>query len=190
MAYSCFGEFSRDFDQTWGKVDGAQVFDAYKIYLHGLKQGSSDGLTIGLIQNLEDELKRGGSVFEGGKIFVDQRHWKGGDSRWKIFLNDCFILGGVHSQGAFVLVGLDQIVDHTSMVKKAGQLDYVKDPTGDYPLKVTQREVLALNNFGYSGGGIVDGKRTFTCTNPNLASAARLKNYKSLVDMFTAAVAS
>lgn len=190
MAYSCFGEFARDFDQTWGKESGAQVLDAYKIYLHGLEQGGAAGLTIGLIQNLEDQLKSGGSVFDGGKIFVDQRHVKGGDNRWKIFLNDCFILGGIHSGGAFVLVGLDQIVDHTSMVKKPGQLDYVKDPNGKYPLKVTQREVLALNNFGYSGGDIVDGKRTFTCTSPDLASAARLRTYKSLVDTFTTALAS
>ena len=46
MAYSSFGEFARDFDQTWGKVDGAQVLDAYKIYLHGLEQGGSGGLTV------------------------------------------------------------------------------------------------------------------------------------------------
>ncbi|MEM6826214.1 MAG: hypothetical protein AAGB18_02380 [Pseudomonadota bacterium] len=187
MGYSSFGEFSRDFDKTWGKEKDAQVFVAWKIYNHGLSQGGSDGLTIGLIQNLQGQIANQGSVFDGGKIFVDMRHWKG-DNRWKIFLNDCFILGGVHSHGDFALVGLDQIIDHGSMVQKEGQLDYVKDPNGAYPLKVTQREVLGITSFGYSGGDIENGKRVFKCSDGTLADAARLSSYKDIVDGFEAAL--
>ncbi len=190
MAYSSFAEFSGDFDKTWGKEEGAHVFVAWSIYKHGLTQGGAEGLTIGLIPNLEKIIEEKGSVFDGGKIFVDQRHWKGGNTRWKIFLNDCFILGGIHSRGEFVLVGLNEIVDHSSMVQKPGQLDYVKDPNARYSLKVTQREVLGLNSFGYSGGDNEDGKRVFTCTVPQLADAARLSTYKSIVDGFTEALKS
>lgn len=189
MAYSSFAEFSKDFNKTWGGEDGAQVFVAWKIYKHGLVQGGAEGLTIGLIPNLQQLIEEKGSVFDGGGIFVDMRHWKG-DNRWKIFLNDCFILGGVHSLGDFVLVGLDQIVDHSSMVQQPGQLDYVKDPNGRYPLKVTQREVLGITSFGYNGGTITDGKRVFTCENPQLAGAARLNTYKSIVDGFEAALSA
>jgi hypothetical protein len=127
-------------------------------------------------------------ILDGGSIFVDQRHWKGEDSRWRIFLNDCFILGGVHSKGDFILVGLKEIVDHSSMVKKPGQLDYVKDPKAKYSLKVTQREVLGINSFGYSGGDNEHGKCVFKCTIPQLANSARLSEYKLLVDGFAAAL--
>jgi len=190
MEYSSFAEFSGDFNKTWGKEDGAQLFVAWRIYKHGLVQGGAEGLTIGLIPNLAKIIEEKGSVFDGGKIFVDQRHWKGGDGRWKIFLNDCFILGGVHSQGDFVLVGLDEIVDHASMVQKPGQLDYVKDPNAEYSLKVTQREVFGINSSGYSGGGNENGKRVFKCTMPQLANTARLSTYKSIVDGFTKALKS
>lgn len=187
MAYSSFAEFAGDFNKTWGKEDGAQVFVAWGIYKHGLTQGGTEGLTIGLIPNLKQLIDEKGSVFDGGGIFVDQRHWKG-DNRWKIFLNDCFILGGVHSQGDFVLVGLNEIVDHSSMVQKQGQLDYVKDPNAQYSLKVTQREVLGINSFGYSGGNNEGGKRVFKCTIPQLANSARLSTYKVIVDGFTEAL--
>lgn len=189
MAYSSFAEFSQDFNSTWGREEGARVFVAWKIYLHGLTQGGAEGLTIGLIPNLTQLIADEGSVFEGGKIFVDMRHWKG-DNRWKIFLNDCFIIGGVHSLGDFVLVGLDQIVDHGSLVQEEGQLDYVKDPDGQFPLKVTQREVLGITNFGYGGGDVEDGRRLFQCTNQQLAGTARLKAYKTIVDQFETALRS
>ena len=188
MAYTGFPEFAKDFQQTWGSADGAEVFVAWKIYNHGLTQGGAEGLTIGLIPNLTQQIKDKGSVFDGGGIFVDERHWKGGDNRWKIFLNDCFILGGIHSRGDFALVGLNEIVDHSSLVQKPGQLDYVKDPNAVYSLKVTQREVLGLNSFGYSGGSNENGKRIFKCTNVQLADGARLGEYKTIVDGFTEAL--
>lgn len=74
------------------------------------------------------------------------------------------------------------------MVQKPGQLDYVKDPNAQYSLKVTQREVLRLNSFGYSGGSNENGRRIFTCTNTQLADGARLNAYKTIVDGFTEAL--
>lgn len=189
MGYSSIVEFTKDFEATWSQDGGGNhVMTAWRVYLNGLKQGiESGGASIGLIENLQKLLKEQGSVFDGGKIFVDQSS----RNRWRIFLNDCFILGGVHSTGPFTLVGLDQIVDHASMVQKEGQLDYVKDPNSQYPLKVTQREVLGITSFGYSGGDIEEGKRVFTCTgdlHQTLARTARLSTYKEIVGDFEAAL--
>lgn len=186
MAYGTYVAFAQDFIQTWGSESDVQGRTAFGVYVHGLKQGPGDGLTIGLIPILEKvHIPALGSVFDGGQIFVDTTK----KNRWRIFLNDCFILGGIHSHGDFRLVGVNEVLTGTddpwkSMVEDPGnqpQLDYVKDPQAKYNLKVTQREVIGLNTFGYSGGPVVNGVRTFTCTQPDAADAASLSSYREAV---------
>jgi len=182
MAYKNYITFAQDFLQTWGGESDINGRDAFAIYVHGLKQGPQDGLTIGLIPVLEKSIiPKDKSVFDGGKIFVDMTEQR----RWRIFLNDCFILGGIHSHGDFRLAGVDEVITgDKTLVDKPGsrpQLDYVKNPKDKYNLKVTQREVLGLNTFGYTGGGIVDGYRVFKCTQPDAADGATLRSYRKIV---------
>lgn len=195
MAYNTYVSFAQDFIRTWGSESDIQGRAAFAIYVHGLKQGPGDGLTIGLIPILERvHIPNLGSVFDGGKIFVDTTD----QNRWRIFLNDCFILGGIHSHGNFRLVGVNEVLTgdddrYNTLVSDPGdhaQLDYVKDPKAKYNLKVTQREVLGLNTFGYTGGPVVDGVRTFTCTQPDAADGATLRSYRDAVTQMEEALRS
>ena len=182
MAYGTYVRFAQDFIQTWGSESDVQGREAFGYYMKGLEQGPEHGLTIGLIPILEKvHIPILGSAFDGGRIFVDQTDL----GRWRIYLNDCFILGGIHSHGDFRLVGVNEVLTgDDSLVANPGnqpQLDYVKDPKAKYNLKVTQREVLGLNTFGYSNGAVVNGVRIFKCTQPDAADGATLKSYREAV---------
>lgn len=188
MAYNTYDAFARDFNQTWGAERGnVEPRSAYNIYTHGLNQGPTNGLTIGLIPILEQaHIPNLGSVFEGGQIFVDDLPPP--QNRWRIFLNDCFILGGIHSHGEFRLVGVNSVVDtpNSGLVADPGaqpQLNHVRDPQAQFNLKVTQREVIGLNTFGYTGGNFtVQNERRFRCARPDLADAATLRAYRDEVE--------
>lgn len=185
MAYNNFNAFARDFNQTWGDFEPADLRVApevaYNIYTHGLNQGPRHGLTIGLIPILRRaHIPNLNSVFDGGRIFVCDRD----PSRWRIFLNDCFILGGIHSHGEFRLVGMNSVVDDpdAGLVADPGdqpQLNHVRDPQTQFNLKVTQREVIGLNTFGYTGANFaIQNERRFRCARPDLADAATLRAYR------------
>lgn len=201
MAYKNFTKFFLDFNRCHPGAGYEQGIRAYTYYCHGLNQGAEDGLTIGLIGHLQDKIKQMGSVMgtssddpswhnSAGKIFVDQYN-KG---KWRIWHNDAFILGGIHSHGNFQLVAVnafekwfkDKFDEH--IFKGARQLDFItsKDPKEEYPLRVTQREVIGLNSFGYLGSG--DSTINFTCKKTKLADAATLYKYQKAVNSLTKAL--
>jgi len=192
MAYE-FPAFRADFVAAWSAPD--DCFRAFQYYAHGLKQGPNHGLTIGLVEFLKSDVARFGSVFgddpnapihhsSGGRIFTTPIA-----GAWKIYFNDAFILGGIHSHGRFELAAVKdwepwiqtQVRDQ---VANAGQLDvWNAHGSDDFPMRVTQREVFALNMFGYTGeASLVNGRRQFRCTDPARASSATLVAYKSAVE--------
>ena len=54
MAYDKFSEFFMDFNKCYPAAGYEQGVRAFTYYCHGLKQGGAGGLTIGLIQQLQD----------------------------------------------------------------------------------------------------------------------------------------
>lgn len=200
MAYE-FPSFRSDFVAAWGAPD--DCFRAFQYYVHGLRQGPNHGLTIGLVEFLKSDVARHGSVFgdnphapihhdSAGKIFTTSM-----TGVWKIYFNDAFILGGIHSHGRFELAA---VKDWEPWVQKevreqvgdVGQLDvWNAHGSADFPMRVTQREVFALNIFGYEGdAALVNGRRQFRCTDTARASAATLVAYKSAVDSLMGAMRS
>ena len=202
MAYDNFSAFFLDFNKCNPDAGYEQGVRAYTYYCHGLNQGRKDGLTIGLIEHLQTKIKQMGSVLgksagdtswhnSAGKIFVDESN----QGKWKIWHNDSFILGGIHGHGSFQLVAVnafeqwfkDKFGDKLGF-DGARQLDFVtsKDPKEKYPLRVTQREVIGLNTFGYQGSGT--DTTSFVCKNPEKADKATLFEYQKAVNSLTKAL--
>lgn len=203
--YDNFQTFRNEFFQTYlksgivgkaGKKKGGegQAFLAHCYYVQGLRMGGKeDGLTIGLCAHLKEALKAHGSVFdsESGGIFVDPRDGKKDRMRWEIWHNDCFILGGIHAHAKFTLVAPNEMEekwkkenakDMETFAGVSRQLDHATT-SQDYPLRVTQRELIALNIFGYKstdqGGQVV-----FTVDDETKADSATMREYVSNVVVF------
>ena len=201
MAYNDFQDFKLDIKTAYPETEDPDVFLAHCYSTHGLKQGAKAGLTIGLVEHLRGKLAQLGSVLEsGGQIFVDERKVR---NRWRIHHNDSFFLGGIHSLGTFELVSVyeqetkwkETYEDQGSFTNKDGrteaarQLDFVADPTSQYPLRVTQREVMALNIFGYIGEE-QNGSMCFTLPEKNkpIAEGATLTTYAAEVKALVTAL--
>lgn len=175
MAYE-FNDFSTDLQIMFPNITKTQVEESFKYYNLGRKMGN---FSIGLLDNLKPLEPALGTIFDAipGVLCTG--------NGWTIHINDSYILGGVHSHADFFLVSHNtwlpaQGNNKSLQAKGAGtvgnQLDYVSDAmmTDQYgPIKVTQREVIALNIFGYTRNpaGI------FKCTHPNLADQAKIPIY-------------
>lgn len=85
-------------------------------------------------------------------------------NKWSIWLNDAFILGGIHSHSVFHLVS-----DINSLAGNPND--------AQYPFKVTQRELIGLLKFGYSGSAPHLKGTEYKCTNTQLADGATFKAY-------------
>jgi len=96
-------------------------------------------------------------------------------NRWSIWLNDAFILGGIHSHVPFSLV---------SDVSDYG------DAKSDFAFNVTQRELIGLITFGYSRGEPTASGTGYKCTNTPLADGATFRAYVAQMDLYSAAVKS
>jgi hypothetical protein len=84
-------------------------------------------------------------------------------NKWSIWLNDAFILGGIHTHAVFHLVS---------------NLNLKRDPNAQFPFNVTQRELLGLCKFGYSGmEGELKAGTEYKRTDTQLADAATFKSY-------------
>jgi len=84
-------------------------------------------------------------------------------NKWSIWLNDAFILGGIHTHAVFHLVS---------------NLNLKGDSNAQFPFNVTQRELLGLCKFGYSGmEGELKAGTEYKCTDTQLADAATFKSY-------------
>ena len=203
MAYDNFSKFFLDFNKSYPAAGYTQGLRAYTYYCHGLSQGATrEGLTIGLITHLKDKLKQMGSVLSSseesswhnpeGKLFIDLS-----EKKWKIYHNDAFILGGIHSHAKFQLVAVNAFEDWFKEkfqdkellgFKGARQLDFVTSTKTDekFPLRVTQREVIGLNTFGYEGSG--ESATLFKCKYTAQADAATLYKYQKAVNSLTKAL--
>ncbi len=207
MAYNR-KEFVKDMKKAYPNVPELELHFGYLYYANALSQFGLGGLTIGLIPNLKKEIEEMGSIFDSsaGRMCV-------GDG-WKIHYNDSFIMGGIHGHCDFTLVGANkwiepggkgdpnrQLVSNKDASKNvinghstALQLDYVSEnmiPVSYGCLKVTQREIAALNLFGYSiQEDKANGNRVYNCTNVGKADAATMEEYVEHVSALQKAIAA
>jgi len=85
-------------------------------------------------------------------------------NKWSIWLNDSFILGGIHSHAVFHLIS--NIPDLQGNAANA-----------QFPFNVTQRELIGLLTFGYSSSTPLAKGSEYKCTQTQLADAATFKSY-------------
>ena len=198
-------QFTRDFILAYpshsSHTKKKHIAMAYAYYMHGFMQGKEgEGLMLGLIAHLKDAVKKYGSVLDDpadnkskhnkkGKIFTTTRN-----GVWQIFYNDAFVLGGIHAHAPAVLVGLNKFENgfmekviekgQTTGFDNALQLDFGIDK---YGLRVTQREILGLINFGYKRGNVGDNTG-FKCVNTKIADNASLYEYERLISGIVSAM--
>lgn len=89
--------------------------------------------------------------------------------RWSVCINDCWILGAIHSQKRIIL-----------------ETD-IKNPGGVYDAAngryfVTGRELIGLEKFGYVAKRVSTGMTAFVCTHPGKAMGANLRDYARLMN--------
>lgn len=88
--------------------------------------------------------------------------------RWSVCINDCWMLGAIHTQKKFCLVSSIRNPDH------------VYDANNGYFI-VTGRELNGLRNFGYEPEREWGSVMTFVCRKPQKAARATLRNYAALM---------
>lgn len=89
-------------------------------------------------------------------------------ARWSVCINDCWILGAIHTHKKFCLV---------TKIRNPGEIyDY-----GRGFFIVTGRELYGLSKFGCEPEREWGSVMTFVCTNKQKADRATLRNYASLM---------
>lgn len=206
--YRTFDRFKIEFQKAWPDVrkdkrvaSDVEAIRAFSYYCAGLRLGGADsaGISIGLIEMLKKteawtKNEMGASVLrnpESGTLFITD---KANESLWEIWHNDAFILGGIHSlsRKGFTLVSVNEWEKNTKppadLCNKAvagfNQLDFA-DFTKEFPLRVTQREIIGIQKFGYSK--IETGANVVYKLNPKeqqSAENATLFDYRKYADNF------
>jgi len=92
-------------------------------------------------------------------------------NRWSIWLNDSFILGGIHSHRPFCLVS--EISSHG-------------DATAKFVFNVTQRELIGLVRFGYSKSEPTPLGTEYKCTKTLAADGATFRAYVDEIERLSA----
>jgi hypothetical protein len=147
----------------------ARIEILYAYYQHARGQKA---LIIGRLADTQALVDVHGTAFEGGRAALlltpkgyNETMTKIQGKKWSIWLNDSFILGGIHSHADFYLVSNADALDHL-------------DPGAEHVFTVTQRELIGLITFGYSQGqkDHPNGLQ-YKCTNARLADAATFKSY-------------
>jgi hypothetical protein len=195
--YTNFAEFKgglleAGFPGADGKSD-PKIDILFEYYRHARGQTN---LTLGRLADTQPLREKLGSAFDGGAAqllltpkasgFSTQTPASGKKSvqdqmesllgkRWSIWLNDSFILGGIHSHVPFTLVS--DISDY-------------EDPNADFTFNVTQRELIGLITFGYERGDPTAGGAQYKCTNTVLADGATFRAYVDQMKLWVAATKS
>lgn len=111
--------------------------DACWIVYQNAANTNNKRLVAGLIDDLHVALEKLGrtSLHQKGSVLRT--------SAWSIFLNDSWILGGIHGHINFELIS---IPSNESIISK----DYKKGDPADRIFRVTGRELIGLTSFGYA----------------------------------------
>ena len=94
-------------------------------------------------------------------------------SSWTLFVNDAWLLGGIHNFAQFQLASFITIGNiYQTQGKFSNQLT------------VTGREVAGLKTFGYIKRGLLTGS-VFVCTDLNRANSANFNEYLHSIKYFS-----
>lgn len=185
MHYNSFPQFKAGLVEA-GLPKGWSDAKIDILFAHYSNARGLDNLTLGRIADTARQRDALGSVFDGkGGVLLTPKAQgfkpetakqvdKFMDRRWSIWLNDAFILGGIHHHAAFQLIS------------NADDLDYV-DANNEFVFNVTQRELIGLITFGYSRGESTAQGTGYRCTDTRLADSATFKGYIARVDELVAA---
>jgi hypothetical protein len=170
--FNDFAAFYASFQHAWPEknVDQAQANAYYGWYLNARSQNK---IVLGRekdLQSLKDEY---GLAEEGGRMLI-------GVTNWDIWVNDSWILGGIHKQLPFLL---KTVLTFDSVYNKKKE-DYKTDKTR--VMYVTTREIAGPNLFGYKKDKEDADGQLFLCEEKNAASDANFESYR----MHTQAVAA
>ena len=120
----------------------------------------------------DDDLRASNQVQVGEVLAMN-------DKDWTIVANDCWMLGGIHNEKEYILLGSGGITD-----EKLQQFlcDMVKSDNEHHPLSVTGREILGLGMFGYHvSRKPADSHIFFTCKNTQYAAVAHCSGYHATI---------
>ena len=154
----------------------------WKIYKNA-SDPTHDRLVAGVLGDLDYAIAKLGPTnrFRKGSVLRT--------SDWSIFLNDAWILGGIHGHINFELISTPS--DETLMNKK-----FKKGEPLDWIFRVTGRELIGLTSFGYAQVcGPVElvsteiRPRPFSgcnaliqCVNPALSDSATFTDYQKVIE--------
>ena len=174
MHYDTFPEFKAGLLQADPTtMSDAKIDILFQHYSHARHQTS---LTLGRLDDTQNERETRGSSFEGGTgqlLLTPKASGFSGQtqkdmdkamaSKWSIWLNDSFILGGIHSHAVFHLVSNIPNLQGT--------------PNAAFPFTVTQRELIGLLTFGYASSDPLKKGTEYKCVQTQLADAATFRSY-------------
>ena len=179
MHYDSFPQFKGGLQEAGFQGSEIKIEILFAYYNHARQQAS---LILGRLSDVKPLVEKYGTAFEGGKgqlLITPQGYSSEMDqkqgSKWSLWLNDCFILGGIHSHATFYLKS------------NPDALDYL-DKNNQFVFNVTQRELIGLITFGYSRSDRNDPRGLeYKCTEGGLADAATFRSYIDQVQTLAAA---
>ena len=128
------------------------------------KARSQKEIVLGREKDLESLKKQYGVAEEGGSMLI-------GVNGWDIWVNDSWIMGGIHSQLPFLL----KTVLTFASVYNTKKEDYETNKAR--VLFVTTREIAGLNLFGYRKNKDDADGQLFLCEEKGSASGADFLSY-------------
>jgi hypothetical protein len=173
MAYENFGAFETGIKGVlkpdFQKNDLKTYWEWYRV------ARAQQEIILGREQDIRPLVQKYGYAQAGGSILA-------GAKTWDIYVNDCWILGGIHSHAVFYLA---TVMNFNSVYN----LDQTKNSDSTRILYVTTREITGLNLFGYSRTAEKNPKgQKFECTQPNVATNASFMEYYQHVQAVAGAV--
>jgi hypothetical protein len=180
MHYDSLPGFKDALQQAGFEGPASRIEILFEYYKHARRQS---GLILGRLDDIKPLAEKYGTAFEGGKgqLLITPQGYNDETTRkqsakWTVWLNDSFILGGIHGHALFYLKGNPDALDYA-------------DEKSRFVFNVTQRELIGLLTFGYSWGKGDDPRGLeYKCTNALLADGATFKSYVDKVQELSGAV--
>ena len=168
MSYNTLADFDAALRAGWPE----QAFPAedVRMYFEWYKLAKAqERIVLGREKDLQQVISKYGRAGTGGAMLI-------GVKTWNIWVNDSWILGGIHAHIPFYLFAETAKNWTYDAVYNEAQAANA-DPTR--VLFVTTREITGLNLSGYqmTDAAHPDGKK-FDCTQPVLADNASFKEYR------------
>ena len=159
--YNDYGSFESGLLQAWPEADKGKLEAYYEWYK---RAGKQDKLVLGHGMHLELVKEKYGTADQGGTLLI-------GIKDWDPIVNDCWIMGGIHSTKPFYLMS---VLSYNTVYNKKEASN--PDPTR--VMYVTTREVAGLNLFGYTRIQCTSDGQEYACIETDAACNATFRDYR------------